>query len=102
MTKKTDKEILEHNAVVTDMQNEAGEHPIGHVVHISTATHAFRGRLTAVTASHYLLEEAQLIALTGDMAVYTKSSTSKPGEAGEPVHCALRIPRSAVCWELVW
>ncbi len=97
----------EHNAVVTDGENERGEHPIGKKVHISTVTHAWRGTLLAVTASYYILDASKPIALvdsTGKMGDYMKTMKAVtegdehiPGKTERPV---IRVLRGACSWLL--
>lgn len=96
---KTEKQKLEENAVITDGQLERGEHPIGHIVHLSTVTHAFRGVLDGVTPSHYLLRKGtvEIVLSVGDLASY--GPKTKPSEAETIAH-AVRIPRGAVAWEI--
>ena len=102
MDDKTKNDI---NAVVTDQQHEAGEFPIGKVVHFSTVTHAFRGVLEAVTPSDYWLKRgtASIIHDTGDVSEYSTAKDSNARES-EEVHRAaqIQIPRAAVAWKMVW
>ena len=96
---KTDKQKLDENTVTTDGELERGEHPIGHVVHVSTVSHAFRGVLEGVTPSHYLLKKGtvEIVLSVGDLSKYT--ATSAPAESEKVAH-AVRIPRGAVAWEI--
>ena len=96
---KSDTQRLNENAVITDDELERGEHPIGHVVHLSTVSHAFRGVLEGVTPSHYLLKKGtvEIVLSVGDLAKYTAKST--PAEAEKVLH-AVRVPRGAVAWEI--
>lgn len=96
-----DKQKQETNSVVTDAQHEAGEFPLGKVLHISTVTHAFRGVLEAVTPSHYWLKRGtvSIIHDTGDVAEYSKMKTAQAREM-ETVVTRVRIPRASVVWEL--
>jgi hypothetical protein len=97
------KSINENNAVVTDMELENNEHPIGKVCHFSTVTHAFRGKLVAVTASYMILPPgSEFVPLTGDIGVYSKSSKAKASEAFEVCHTEIRIPRGSIAWMLVF
>lgn len=97
------QKINEENAVVTDMQQEAGEFPLGRTIHVSTVTHAFRGTLKEVTPSHYILQKGtcEIIHDTGEVTTYSKSKVSTPRE-GEKVDCEVRIPRGSVAWEFCW
>jgi hypothetical protein len=90
----------ENNAVVTDMELENNEHPIGRVCHLSTVTHAFRGKLRAVTASYYILEKgSHMIGVTGNIEEFSKSPKFKAEEQGL-VATETWIPRGAVAWIL--
>ena len=96
-----DKQKQETNSVVTDAQHEAGEFPLGKVVHLSTVTHTFRDVLEAVTPSHYWLKKGtvSIIHDTGDVTPYSEKADSKARES-ETVSCRVRIPRTSVAWEL--
>jgi hypothetical protein len=86
------------NAVIADAENTSGEHPVGRVVHLSTVTHAWRGKLEAVTASYYIFEPgAELILSTGEIGAYGTSETSRPVE-GEKCPARVRVLRGAVAW----
>lgn len=65
MTKELDK-----RAVGTDLELSEGVLPIGSLVHITTVTYAYRGKLIAVTPSFYVLENAVLVFETGPLAAY--------------------------------
>ena len=98
----TPKQTNEHNAVITDMESEAGEHPIGRVVHICTVSHAFRGVLTAVTPSYFIFAPGSEIVLsTGEVEAYSGDPKSTAREA-EKVLTEVRLLRSAAVWCLVY
>ena len=94
------------NAVITDRELERGEHPIGKLVHISTVTHAFRGVLKEVTASYYILDSLEPVALvdsTGNFADYLADPQAvregdlfKPNKKKAPP--TVYILRGAVSW----
>lgn len=98
---KTDKQKLDENAVTTDGEHERGEHPLGHIIHVSTVTHAFRGVLEGVTPSHYLLKKGtvEMVQSTGDLTEYGPKSMSREAEA-EKIPFAVRVPRGAIAWEI--
>ncbi len=83
-------------AVELDGELERGEHPIGKTVHLSTVTHAWRGKLLTVTPSYYMLEEgAVMVGNTGDIGAYDLSNGE---EQSEPVKFEVRVLRAAVSW----
>ena len=98
----------QHNSVVTDGEEERGEHPVGKVCHISTVTHAWRGTLLAVTPSYYVFDPSKEIALvdsTGDMGSYFSAMTVvrdgdlyKPTKKTEGKNPTIRVLRAAVSW----
>lgn len=92
----------EANQVITDNENETGEHPIGKVVHMSTVTHAFRGRLVCVTASYYILADASIVHDTGAVAAYRKNQRSASESEEEHIGDGVRVLRSAVVWCIVF
>lgn len=100
------KEMNMRNRVVTDFELEKGEHPIGQVVHISTATHAWRGTLEYVTSSYFILSKDHPIALvdsTGAMGEYfAKPTAVRAGDAVEKPSARVFIPRGAVAWMIAW
>ena len=99
---KTPKQVNEHNAVITDMESEAGEHPIGKTVHISTVSHAFRGVLLAATPSYFILEKGcEIVLSTGEVGAYSAKKDSHASEA-EKVNTEVRLLRSAAVWCLVY
>jgi len=104
MTHKIDEAM---NRVATDYELERAEHPIGQLVHLSTVTHAWRGRLAAVTPSYYVLDNTAPVALvdsTGGIAEYL--AAPKAGETVAPPKRGsgptIRIPRGAVAWMVSW
>lgn len=96
--------------VLTDSENERGEHPVGQVVHLSTVTHAWRGKLLEVTPSYYILDPAAKVALvdsTGKISDYMESPTA--GSEGDDYTPGtkkpaptVRVLRGAVSWMLSW
>jgi hypothetical protein len=93
------------NAVMTDWEKENGLCPEGRLVHVSTVSHAFRGRLKLVTPSHYILERnAVLVALTGQTGGKEGYAATQVGqEEDQPIEKAeVWIPRAAVSWMLVF
>ena len=90
---------LEALRVATDAQLEREPHPIGHLMHYSTVTHAWRGVLEAVTASDYVLAPgASLFRETGPMADY--SPRTKPDDGDGEVPYRVRVARGAVAWSV--
>ncbi len=73
MTTQTNQDRHNIKTVTTDAQLEEGVFPVNELVHIITATYAWRGLLVAVTPSFYVLENAALVYETGDSATYRKS-----------------------------
>lgn len=106
------QKTLEINSVITDQELERGEHPIGKYVHLSSATHAWRGTLLAVTTTYFVLDPDRPVALvdvTGPIGAYLKTGVGgsvedafdakmKPA-IGKPV---VRVPINAVCWMISW
>lgn len=95
MSKKNEMQVQTDKELETD-----AEHPLGSVVHISTASHAWRGTLKFVTPSYFVLEEgAVMVGETGDIAAYcNKKNFATAAEESEPCKKITRIPRGAVCW----
>lgn len=92
-------------AVVTDYELERNEHPIGKIVHLSTVTHAWRGKLLEVTPSYYVLDSEEPVSLVDStdaigaylskMTAAREGDTYKPKKSGNPT---VRILRGAVSW----
>jgi hypothetical protein len=105
-----DMNPAEMAAVVTDYENENGEHPVGKLVHLSSVSHAWRGVLKEVTSSYYILDGNKPFALvesTGPMGEYLSNPTAmregdgyEPGKKGKKAH--IRVPRGAVAWMVVF
>lgn len=100
------------DAVATDGELERNEHPIGKLVHLATVTHAFRGKLKAVTPSYYILDEAEkfdLVDSTGNFAEYLKDPKAgsaedfyDPGKHKGAKRPQMRVLRGATSWMVCW
>jgi hypothetical protein len=88
--------------VQTDSELERdAEHPVGRIVHLSTVTHAWRGKLIHVTPSYYVLAPgAIMVGDTGDVGAYLAAGKAwKAGaEESEPTSRTVRVLRAAVSW----
>lgn len=71
----------EKAAVRLDLELEEGILPIGRMVHLTTVTFAYRGKLVAVTPSFYVLEDAVNVFETGALKDYMKTGKGVQEEA---------------------
>jgi hypothetical protein len=86
-------------SVANDIELEEGLVPIGQIVHITTVQFAYRGKLTLVTPSWYVLENVVNVFNTGDLKTYFKTMKGAEEEAWGARHL---IERTAVTALWTW
>jgi hypothetical protein len=72
---KTDNEV----SVATDQMLAEGLFVIGGRYYIQTSTYAYRGNMKKVTATHYVLEKAEIVFETGEFDKYLEKGGEKVG-----------------------